>query len=121
MFYSQQIKRGDGLWQTNLFLTQGDIAVLTAEPVFENLDYDASDISSITFILSNADMVQEYSKTFTNNNDGTYGLTLDSEDTDDFSIGMHNYEIVYTFDDDNVFTSNTGIVNILAKSTSAGE
>lgn len=123
MFYSQQIKRGDGIWQTNFFLTQGDLAVLTAEPIFENLDYDASDIAStngVVFVMSNADMVQEFTKAFTLTDDH-YVLTLLSSETTNFTSGTHNYELVYNFADGNSFTSNTGTITILTKSTSAGE
>lgn len=107
MFYSQQIKKGEGIWQTNFFLTQGDLAVIKSTPTINDGSISPSDISGVEFVLATKDGVNVTTQSFTSQDD-SYVLSLTSNTTNNFAVGTYDYHIKYTLTGGNKFTTNQG-------------
>lgn len=104
MFYSQQIKKGDGIWQTNFFLTQGDNATIKSTPTLSDV---SATISSVEFVLATKAGVNVRTESATSV-DGSYYIVLTSSETNNIPVGTYDYHIRYTFSDNNKFTTNQG-------------
>ena len=105
MFYSQQIKKGEGIWQTNFFLTQGDNAVIKSTPTLTNT---SDTISSVEFVLATKAGANVYTNNDPTSADGSYLFALPSSTTNSFNVGTYDYHIRYTLTGGNKFTTNQG-------------
>jgi len=107
MFYSQNVKRGNGLLQTNFFLTQGDLAVIKSTPTINDSSISAADITDVEFVLASKSGINELTESFTLT-DGEYILSLTSVTTNALAVGTHDYHIRYTLTGGNKYTTNQG-------------
>lgn len=92
--------------QTHYYLTQGDSCTIRSTPYKNGEMVDVSEVQSCRFKLGNLDHKQEFEKELVLSGDH-FVLKLTHEDTKDFDVAQHLYEIEYTMTDGDVQTPHS--------------
>ena len=94
--------------QKHYYLTQGDSATIYSKPYKNGELVDISLVDNCVFKLSDSDYKQEFSKVLELDSvNGRFVLNLTSEETTNFLVDQHFYEIQYTLIGGEVQTSNS--------------
>lgn len=113
MLYQEQQENRFEQEQTKFSLIQGDSVVLYVEPYDENNESISLDtIVSCKFKLSDYDFKWEFEKELVKE-DGVLVLRLTSDETKNFKVDIHHYELEYTFVGGYVSTPNQWIFEVL--------
>ena len=94
-----------GKQQTKYYLTQGDSLVIYAKPFRDGQAMSPSFVEKCLFKLSNTSYEQEFEKEMVRDGD-KFVLKLESEETKNFEVDTHIYEIEYTLSGGAVQTPN---------------
>lgn len=84
--------------QTHYYLTQGDSCVITSTPYRNGELVSTGEIEQCMFKLATSDYKLKFSKQMTVSPNGSYVLTLTSDETETLNAGSYVYEIEYTID-----------------------
>lgn len=84
--------------QTHYYLTQGDSCVITSTPYRNGELVSTGEIEQCMFKLATSDYKLKFSKPMTVSQNGSYVLTLTSDETELLNAGSYIYEIEYTID-----------------------
>ena len=98
--------------QKHYYLTQGDSCTITATPYRDGEKVDVSEVAKCVFKLATLDYKREFTKELSLSGDH-FVLKLRHDDTKDWSVGQHYYEIEYTMTDDDVQTPHSWKFDIL--------
>ena len=105
MFKTVQETDKQGRTQIKYFLAQGDSLPIYSKPFRNGEPLDLSLVEHCIFRLSNSDYEQEFKKDLELDVD-KFVLRLTSEETKNFSVDTHFYEIEYTLVGGAVQTTN---------------
>ena len=106
MFKSVKETDKYGNEQTHYYLTQGDSCTITSTPYKDGEMVDVSEVSECKFKLASLDYNKEFGKDLYLSGDH-FVLKLTHEDTKDWAVGQHIYEIEYLMKDDDVQTPHS--------------
>ena len=112
MLYQSQEENRFEIEQTRMSLIQGDSVVLYVEPYDGEEAIPLDKIESCKFKLSDYDFKEEFVKELVKE-DGVLVLRLTSEETKDFKVDIHHYELEYTLIGGFVTTPNQWIFEVL--------
>ena len=98
--------------QKHYYLTQGDSCTITATPYKNDEKVDVAEVSGCTFKLATLDYKREFKKELSLSGDH-FVLKLTHEDTKDWAVGQHYYEIEYLMQDNDVQTPHSWKFDIL--------
>lgn len=98
--------------QKHYYLTQGDSCTITSTPYKNGELVEVSKVSGCKFKFASLDYKREFEKELSLANDH-FVLKLTHEDTKDFGVGQHLYEIEYTMTDGDVQTPHSWKFDIL--------
>ena len=105
-------KYGDN--QKHYYLTQGDSFTIYATPKKDGQAISLDLISVCKFKLSDSAYVKEFEKELTKNETAKrFELNVTSEESTNFDVASHIYEIEYTFKDGIVQTPNQWKFDVL--------
>ena len=102
--------------QKHYYLTQGDSCTITATPYKGDEKVDVSEVAECNFKLATLDYKKEFSKKLELAGDH-FVLKLTHDDTKDWSVSQHYYEIEYTMIDNDVQTPHSWKFDILNQIT----
>lgn len=94
-----------GKTQTKYYLTQGDSLVIYAKPFRDGMPMSPHMVEKCVFKLSNTSYEQEFIKEMVFDGE-KFVLELESEETKNFEVETHIYEIEYTLAGGAVQTPN---------------
>ena len=102
--------------QKHYYLTQGDSCTITSTPYKNGEIVNVSEIQKCLFKLATSEYVREFEKELSLSGDH-FVLKLTHDDTKDWDVTQHLYEIEYTMKDGDVQTPHSWKFDIVNQIT----